>query len=721
MPRLGSGRLSILTLLALCFGLSTYSLGQETKKKTPEEAPTPKAKEEEPKAKKPEDPQTKEEPKKEEPKAEEKKPDTLPAPVMATKADVDTAKGEAITAAHKYADISWMMVASALVMLMMPGLALFYGGMARRKNILGTMMHTYVALGIVGVQWVAIGYSIAFGETNYKYAISSPEVDKKDDKGEVVKDKDGNTVKENVPNELGLFGYSKELVGLPAATAVGVKEDDVYKEKQIDKEKATDDQKKEVEEETKKRNRFMTFPNTNIPLYLHAMFQGMFAIITIALVSGAFAERVKFITYCLFALIWTTIVYDPLAHMVWSIQWGWLDSQKVNAIFPATGLLGGNGAIDFAGGTVVHIAAGFGGLAATLVLRKRIGFRKQTFHPNSIVLTLTGAGLLWFGWFGFNGGSALYSNGQAVSAFTVTQIAAAAAALAWTIVEWLHRGKPTALGLASGLVAGLVAITPASGYVDPKGAIFIGLAAGVVCYWAVAAKGLLGYDDSLDAFGIHGVGGFLGAILTACFCSLPLWIYGAEMNANQFPGKFDEDPVTKLVTYNMMEQLKWQFKASAISAIYSFIVTGLLVFILDKTIGFTVKPKDEELGLDLSQHGETGMDVGPDVDTLVSTSDRAEPKSASAPPPMPNGQNKRFSVIVEGANAAELRKVWSSMCKTGDTPPKAEFLAVYRYLTTVSGSKFRFGGGDPIEVKRNVQLLFQNALAGSAIVTHVEH
>ncbi|MFY7954433.1 MAG: ammonium transporter, partial [Armatimonadaceae bacterium] len=252
--------------------------------------------------------------------------------------------------------------------------------------------------------------------------------------------------------------------------------------------------------------RFKTFPNTNLPLYLHVMFQGMFAIITVALISGAFAERVKFLSYCIFALLWTTLVYDPIAHWVWSFDWTYLDSQKVDVpladlqkkIAPAAGMLGKNGAIDFAGGTVVHIAAGASGLAAVLLLRKRVGYGKQTFHPNSMILTLLGAGLLWFGWFGFNGGSALFANGQAVSAFTVTQIAAATAGLGWTVIEWLHRGKPTALGFASGLVAGLVAITPASGFVSPVGALIIGMVAGIACYWAVAAKSLLGYDDSLD-------------------------------------------------------------------------------------------------------------------------------------------------------------------------------------------------------------------------------
>jgi ammonium transporter, Amt family len=373
---------------------------------------------------------------------------------------------------------------------------------------------------------------------------------------------------------------------------------------------------------------------------------------------------------------------------------------------------------------VVHIAAGVSGLAAVLLLRKRIGYGKQTFHPNSMILTLLGAGLLWFGWFGFNGGSALYSNPQAVSAFTVTQIAAATAGLVWTLVEWIHRKKPTALGFASGLVAGLVAITPASGFVDPKGALLIGLAAGFVCYWAVAAKALLGYDDSLDAFGIHGVGGFLGAVLTAAFVSLPLWVYGSEMKPEQFPGKVDvvrtsegtPDEKVVSVTYNMPEQLKWQAVAAGMSAGYAFVVTALLVLMIDKTIGFTVKAKDEAVGLDLSQHGEVGLDVGQIEEEVT----MPEPKAASKPPAQFNGGSKRFTVVVDGADPKELHKVWSDLCKPGETPPAPEFVAVYKHLATVAGNKFKFSGGDPVEVKKNLVALFENAMDVS-VKTHVEH
>jgi ammonium transporter len=460
-------------------------------------------------------------------------------------------------------------------------------------------------------------------------------------------------------------------------------------------------------------DKYKTFPNTDLPLYLHALFQGMFAIITVALISGAFAERVKFGAFCLFSLLWTTLVYDPLAHWVWSFNWTKAPGETTMS---AAGWLGAQGALDFAGGTVVHIAAGVSGLTAVLLLRKRIGYGKHPFHPNSMVFTLLGAGLLWFGWFGFNGGSALASNALAASAVTVTQVAAAAASLGWSLVEWLHRGKPTGLGFASGLVAGLVAITPASGFVSPSSALFIGLISGVVCYWAVAAKSLLGYDDSLDAFGIHGVGGIIGAVLTGAFCSLPLWAYGSGMEPSAFPGKLNEAKNAIDIT----SQLQVQFLAIGAAAAYAFAVTAGLVLLIDKTIGFTLSSEDEATGLDLSQHGEVGMDHGPEVDAMPPIMG-SEPKSADVPRPLPNGHSKRFAVMVEGAESAELMKVWSEMCKTSDVPPKPEFKEVYPYLTTISENKFRFRGGDPIEVKRNLHALFQNALEGRVIVTHVEH
>jgi Amt family ammonium transporter len=616
--------------------------------------------------------------------------------VPAMKADVEAAKTESLAAAtaatgaaHKYSDIAWMLTSAAFVMLMLPGLALFYGGMARKKHILGTMMQTMVALGIVGVQWVLIGYPLAFGESAYKMKFPGTET------------------------ELSVVGWSSELVCLPADAAVGKTAAEVLKEKKIDPEKATDEQKKDAEAEAAKASRFKTFPNTNLPLYLHVIFQGMFAIITIALVSGAFAERVKFGAYCLFALLWTTLVYDPIAHWVWAFEWTPMaEPPPGGPPFAASGLLGGNGAIDFAGGTVVHIAAGFSGLAAVLLLRKRFGYGSHTFHPNSMVLTLLGAGMLWFGWFGFNGGSALYSNGQAISAFAVTQIAAAAAGLSWLLTEWVLKGKPTALGFASGLVAGLVAITPASGYVAPGGALAIGAIAGVACYGAVLLKGVLGYDDSLDAFGIHGVGGLIGAVLTGVFVNLSLWSMGAEFEPKFFPGKLND--AKDAIDFGA--QMKWQIYACLTSAVYAFVVTSVLVLLIDKTIGFTVSKEDETEGLDVAVHGEVGFDYGGGaLEEIPGTN--LEPRAASTPP---NGPlSKRFTVVVEGANTDQLVKVWGDLCKPGENPPAPEFKAVYPYFTTMSGNKFRFRGGDPVLLRGELQKLLSNIL-NTPVKTSVE-
>ena len=601
-----------------------------------------------------------------------------PLPKMATMDDVTAAKTEAM----KSADIAWVLVSTALVMFMLPGLALFYGGMVRRKNVLGTMMHTMAALGIVGVQWVACGYMLSFGES-----ADLPILGK------------------------GYVGYSPELIGLGTTAAVGTDLKAELTAAGKDPEKASDEEKADAQKIVDAKNRFKSFPNTNLPLYLHAMFQGMFAIITVALISGAFAERVKFGSYCLFILLWTTIVYDPLAHWVWSFNW--TKTAPTDPVTAAAGWLGAKGAIDFAGGTVVHIAAGVSGLAAVLFLKKRAGYLKQTFHPNSMVFTLLGAGMLWFGWFGFNGGSALFSNAQAVSAFTVTQIAAATASLGWMCVEWIHRGKPTALGFASGLVAGLVAITPASGFVTPGGALIIGVLSGIVCYWAVTLKTVFGYDDSLDAFGIHGVGGILGAVLTGALVSLPLWIYGSGMPVETFPGKLTEAKTG----IDFSAQIQVQLLAVASAAAYAFVVTSILVVLIDYTIGFSLKPDAEATGLDLSQHNEMGMDIGPDVDAGAVVQ---MPKAANNPPALTNGHSKRFTVVIEGVAAKDLHKAWEELCKPKDDGPSKEFKAIYPYLTTVKGNLFRFRGGDPVTIKETMKSLFENAL-DTTVQTHVEH
>jgi ammonium transporter len=521
-------------------------------------------------------------------------------------------------------DTAWMLVSTGLVLLMVPGLALFYGGMVRRKNVLGTMMHSMVALAIIGIQWVLFGYSLAFGTTHGGY-----------------------------------IGWDSNLLGLQ-----GVLSDKV-------------------------------FPGTSIPVYVHCMYQGMFAIITPALISGALAERIRFGPYCLFIFLWATLVYDPLAHWVWAVAPQAADPTKTDPV----GFLGAMGALDFAGGTVVHIAAGLSGLAAILVLRKRLGYPEHAIHPNSMVLTLLGAGMLWFGWFGFNGGSALGASALAGAALTASQVAAAAAALSWMVVEWLHRGKPTALGLASGVVAGLVAITPASGFVTPLSAIFIGLVAGVVCYVAVSLKPFLKYDDSLDAFGVHGVGGFLGALLTGFLASDILYKAGS---GTPLPDVTMPRPVVQLI-------------AALISVGYSFLVTIFLVKIIDMTWGFCLDARSETEGMDRSEHGEVGFDLGPELETAPEAP-LPEPRAATVPP---NGE-KRFTVVLQGADSGDLMKVWSDLCQVRPKPPAPEFKAVYPYLTTVQGNRFRFRGGDPIAVRENLQRLFQDRLDGTAIKAHVE-
>ncbi len=536
-------------------------------------------------------------------------------PAPATEAKIDSG------------DTAWMLTSTGLVLLMVPGLALFYCGMVRRKNVLGTMMHSMVALAIIGIAWVLFGYSMAFGTSHG-----------------------------------GWIGWSPELLGLN-----GVLSD-------------------------------VPFPNTHIPIFVHCMYQGMFAIITPALISGALAERVRFGPYCLFILLWAILVYNPLAHWVWAVQW------PVEAKGAPAGWLGQLGALDFAGGTVVHIAAGLSGLAAILVLRKRLGYPEHAIHPNSMVLTLLGAGILWFGWFGFNGGSALGSNGLAGSALAASQVAAAAAALSWMFAEWFHRGKPTALGFGSGLVAGLVAVTPASGFVTPLGALAIGLIAGVVCYGAVCLKPFFKYDDSLDAFGVHGIGGFLGAVLTGVFASAALYKAGSGSDLPDITLMGGSAP-----------RVLVQLVAAVVAVGYSFLVTLILVKVIDMVWGFCLDPRSESEGLDRSEHGEVGFDLGPAMEQAPEKPFH-EPRSAMVPP---NGQ-KRFTVVVDGATNGDLIHTWSELCQVSNTPPSPEFKAVYPNVTTVQGNRFRFRGGDPNTMRDNLQRLFQSRLKGKSLAARVE-
>jgi ammonium transporter, Amt family len=404
------------------------------------------------------------------------------------------------------ADTAFVLVSAALVMLMTPGLALFYGGMVRSKNILATLMENFILLGVVGVLWAVYGYSLAFGP------------------------------------DLGHFIGNLDYVGLMGVGAEPLK---AYSE---------------------------TIPHQTFMIY-----QAMFAIITPALITGAFAERMKFSTFLVFMVLWVTLVYCPVAHWVWG-DGGWLKNL---------------GALDFAGGTVVHINAGIAALAAALVVGKRQGYGNHaTFIPHNLPMTVLGAGLLWFGWFGFNAGSALAANALASSAFTATHLATCAATLSWVGVEWIKRGKPTTLGAASGAVAGLVAITPAAGFVGPMAAILIGLGAGVICYLAVLLKPRLGYDDSLDVVGVHCVGGVWGALATGLFASKLVNSAGAD-------GLFYGNPGQFLI----------QVIAIVVTMVFSFVISYILFKILDATMGLRVTADDEVAGLDISEHQETGYSL----------------------------------------------------------------------------------------------------------------
>jgi ammonium transporter len=819
----------------------------------------------------------KDEPKKEELKADESKGWDLPV-LQAKKAARDSVKSSAdeakknndtaIAYAKTAGDNAWMLTASALVMLMVPGLALFYGGMVRKKNVLATMMQSYAALSVVGLYWVAFGYSLAFGQS----AI---------------------TVNLFGVTDGGLVGWNSDLVFLH-----GIRSDALL-------------------------------PGYNIPVYTHVMFQGMFAIITPALISGALAERIRFWPFCLFMILWVTFVYCPLAHMVWAFDWFYTmpadPTKDIGA--SAIGLLGKMGALDFAGGTVVHIAAGTAGLAAALVLRKRVGYPGHTIQPNSMVLTLIGAGLLWFGWFGFNGGSSTNSTGLSASAFAATQAAAAGAGLSWILVEWLSKGKSTALGLASGIVAGLVAVTPASGFVTIWGGACIGLIAGVVCYCAVMLKSAFKYDDSLDAFGVHAVGGFLGAVLTGLFCYAAINSAGAdgyfaikgkqsrvEEFRKKFPDaatlfaiddlkkqiadastkkdnadndvenltieleaasadlskakadmkdvaeketdltkakdklekakkkqgeleadlkkkneelakvkegyepsanakrldeldgligdngtkteeaktakderddavtamnsaaeaarkaavkggseadatrkKFDEakrekekkddayktvagevnklkaelkelndaktdlkkleDDLTDLYVKDKgpLTQFGIQLKAALFATFFAFGLSLLLALFTQVVTGgnFTTTKAKESEGLDLTEHGEIGFDLSVGYDSIP-THGSAEPKAAKVPPGM-----KRFDVVVEGVENGGLMKAWSELCQPSEAPIDADFQAVYPYVTTVQGNRFRLRGGDPAKLSAHIQKLFSKKL-GKPLKVRIE-
>ncbi len=420
----------------------------------------------------------------------------------------------AIGAAQTSGDNAWMLVSAALVLMMSgPGLALFYGGLVRKKNILGTMMQTFAMMAVITVLWALVTYSLAFGEGNAFIG--------------------------------GLHNMFLHGVGLAPDVKYAA----------------------------------------TIPLQTFMVYQLMFAIITPALITGAFAERMKFSAMLVFMVLWALFVYSPMAHMVWG-KGGFLNAS-LGGRFPC---------LDFAGGTVVHVTSGVSALVTALYLGKRLGYPKVPMPPHSVVLSFIGACLLWVGWFGFNAGSALSAGTLATSAFVATHFGAAAATVGWAGAEWIRQGKVSALGAISGAVAGLVAITPAAGFVTPMSALLIGLIAGVFCYlMVVKVKALFGYDDSLDAFGVHGAGGTMGAILTGIFANSAINpIYGA--------GK-----ATGLLEGNA-HQLLNQFVGVAIAWSISIVGTLVILFIVDKLIGLRVSEDDERTGLDLSQHGEEGYD-----------------------------------------------------------------------------------------------------------------
>jgi len=437
-------------------------------------------------------------------------PEAAPVPVAPA---VDAAPAPAATPAEPAAvapapvpqkldtgNTSWMLTSTALVLFMtIPGLALFYGGMVRKKNVLSTLMQSFAITCLITIIWMVAGYSLAFREGGAY-----------------------------------LGGFDRLFLnGLTVAGLAG-----------------TDGQ--------------------NIPESVFMMFQLTFAIITPALITGAFADRMKFSAMLWFMAIWSLVVYVPVAHWVWGPK-GWLLDK---------------GVLDYAGGTVVHINAGIAGLVAAIVLGKRLGYGKEAMAPHNLVLTFIGAAMLWVGWFGFNAGSAVAADGRAGMAMAVTQVATAAAALAWMFAEWLSKGKPSVLGIASGAVSGLVAITPASGFVGPMGALIIGLVAGVACFWgATSLKKMLGYDDSLDAFGVHGIGGIVGALLTGVFAVKDIGGTAGMLEGNG-------------------GQLMTQVLGVGVTVIYGAVATYIILKIIDVVIGLRVSEEEEREGLDLVLHGE---------------------------------------------------------------------------------------------------------------------
>ena len=462
--------------------------------------------------------------------AEAKAPETPPPPAHETQEEPAPAAAPAAEKPLDRGDNAWMLTSSALVLMMTaPGLAMFYSGLVRKKNVLGVMMQCLSMMAIMTVIWGLYGYSLSFGGSPGE-ATYSPWI--------------GNS----------------DYVLMGALHGQG-------------------DEARGVQPYWNESRREVIYPvEGTIPRLTHMLFQGMFFIITPALICGAFAERMKYSTMVVFMILWGTLVYCPLCHWVW--DYGMLSFDNKDAWFKS---------LDFAGGTVVHISSGISALICALVLGRRLGFGHDPMPPHNLTYTVLGAALLWVGWFGFNAGSALNASNLAASAFAATHFAAAAGALGWAAMEWILRGKPTVLGTCSGAVAGLVCITPASGYVQPMPALIMGLLAGLGCYFACTwLKGKFRYDDSLDAFGVHGVGGTLGAVLTGVFAT----------NAVKGGGK--------LGLLEFGDLLPAQAGAAAITIVYAAVVSFVLLKILDAVMGLRVSQQSEIQGLDLSQHGEEG-------------------------------------------------------------------------------------------------------------------
>ncbi len=431
---------------------------------------------------------------------------------------------------------AWVLAAAALVLFMTPGLGFFYGGFTRSKNVLATIMQSFIVVGLVGIQWVVIGYSLAFGPSQ----------------GGIIGD-------------LSFFGLKD----------VGAAPSDVYA--------------------------------TTVPHEAFMIFQAMFAIITPALITGAFAERAKFSTFLVFMLAWSFLVYDPVAHWIFGPGWlGTIDPEGINAL-------------DFAGGAAIHVNAGAAALAAALLFGQRKGYGKEPMEPHNVTYIVLGAAILWFGWFGFNAGSAGAASAQAANAFVVTNTAAAAAALSWMFASWALGGKPSVIGAAAGAVAGLVAITPASGFVQPMEAIVIGGVAGVLCYLAVRLRARTSVDDSLDVVGVHGVGGTWGALATGLFAASAV-------------GGFDG------LTHGEPSQLLDQLAAVAVVWVYSFTVTAVILKVLDVVMGLRVSEEEEELGLDVTQHGERGY-VFDEASAVPVLQYQAPAPPPPAPGPLPRPES----------------------------------------------------------------------------------